>query len=78
MTPDGREMTRIRVDSSSIASVGYLPDQRLMEVEFVTGRLYAYEEVPETVFRELLAAESVGRYFSAHVRPAGYRYQKIA
>lgn len=71
-------MTRIPVNSSSIASVGYLPEKRLMEVEFVTGRLYAYEEVPEPVFRGLLEAESVGRYFSTHVRPAGFRYQKLA
>lgn len=71
-------MKRIPVESSSIASVGYLPGERRMEVEFVTGRLYAYEDVPEPVFRGFLEAESKGRFFSTHVRPAGFGYRKIA
>lgn len=71
-------MERIPVESSSIASVGYLPEEQRMEVEFVTGRLYAYDEVPEPVFRGLLAAESKGRFFSTHVRPAGFPYRKLA
>ncbi|HEX8390836.1 MAG TPA: KTSC domain-containing protein [Longimicrobium sp.] len=71
-------MTRIPMDSSSIASVGYEPEKRLLEVEFVTGRLYEYAQVPEPIFRGLQEAESAGRFFSTHIRSAGFPYRKLA
>lgn len=60
-------MTRVPVTSSNIASVGYEagegeePDGTL-EIEFRSGHLYAYEAVPEALYRELLTADSPGKF----------------
>lgn len=61
-------MRRRPVQSSNIVSVGYDPDWLLLEVEFKGERVYQYSVVPEYVYQELLAAESVGSHFIANIR----------
>ena len=61
-------MQRHPVSSTNLASVGYdLPSQTL-EVEFNSGGIYQYFDVPEHVHQELLAAGSVGSYFSRSIK----------
>ena len=60
-------MTRIR--SSSVTAVGYDEDRHELWVRFVSGEVYVYAMVPPSVHRELLAAESVGRFVNARVKP---------
>jgi alpha-mannosidase len=60
---------RTRVKSSVIASVGYDARQRRLEVEFHNGRVYAYFEVPASVYEDLVTAESVGKFFNEGVKP---------
>lgn len=55
-------MNRTDVESSMIRSVGYDPVSEILEIEFNSGGIYQYGEVPEEVWRELMAAESKGRY----------------
>jgi hypothetical protein len=69
-------MERQMVSSSCLKSVGYDPDRCLLEIEFLTGGVYQYFEVPESIFRELMAAPSHGKYFLQHIRDK-YRYQRI-
>ena len=40
----------------------------LLEVEFLSGSLYMYLHVPESVYDGLMAASSKGRYFWANIR----------
>ena len=61
-------MHRDPVRSSVIASVGYSPDENLLQVEFTTGRVYTYHRVPPHVHAALLAARSIGRYFNTRIR----------
>jgi hypothetical protein len=61
-------MERKPVDSSQIASVGYDPLTLTLEIEFRTGGVYRYADVPEVVALALQGAESVGTYFGKHVR----------
>jgi hypothetical protein len=61
-------MDREQVKSSNIKSVGYDPEQKILEIEFKSGAVYQYEEVPEDVFQEMLVAESVGKYFNTQVK----------
>jgi hypothetical protein len=70
-------MTRVRVSSSNLASIGYDPDNQILEVEFRNGGVYQYFDVPEHVHRDLMAASSHGRYFGVYVKNAGYRFRKI-
>jgi hypothetical protein len=73
----GERIQRIGVSSSALRSVGYDPEQRVLEIEFTSGAVYQYFDVPPEVYRGLMAAESHGRYFHQHVRDAGYRYQRM-
>ena len=68
-------MERQSVDSSNLASVGYDAENEILEVEFNHGGVYQYFDVPEDVYRELMAAPSHGRYFMANIR-GDYEYEK--
>jgi hypothetical protein len=74
---EGDLMQRTPVSSSALASVGYDTRKRQLEVEFTSGRVYVYFDFPVSEYENLLAAESLGRYFGDHVRNAGYRYAQI-
>jgi hypothetical protein len=62
-------MRRDRLDSSSLASVGYDAARRVLEVEFLNGGVYEYRDVPEEKYNGLLEADSKGRYLNAEVKP---------
>jgi hypothetical protein len=70
-------MYRAPLTSSTLASAGYCSRQRLLELEFKTGHVYRYFEVPPEQYQQLLAAESNGRYFNAHIRHC-YHFQQIS
>jgi hypothetical protein len=55
------------VESSMIHAVGYDAAAHELEVVFNSGRIYRYQDVPQTVYDELLVAESKGRYMLANV-----------
>ncbi len=56
------------VESRALASVGYSARLRALEITFKRGGTYRYLEVPRSVYRELLAAESKARFYNANVR----------
>ena len=69
-------MQRISVQSSNIRSVGYEPGSETLEVEFSSGRIYQYFDVPESEYEGLMSAPSKGRYFNASIKER-YRCQQI-
>ncbi len=73
----GELIQRIGVSSSALRSVGYDQEQRVLEIEFTSGEVYQYFDVPPEVYRGLMAAESHGRYFHQHMRNKSYRYQRM-
>lgn len=56
------------VSSSVLASVGYSKHLHALEVEFKTGAIYRYLEVPKQVYDELMSAPSKAAYYDAKVR----------
>ncbi len=60
-------MNREPVESSMIRSVGYDAATETLEVEFTSGTVYQYVEVPPEVHRELMEAGSCGSYMRACV-----------
>jgi hypothetical protein len=56
-------MQRRSVTSSNVASVGW--EEETLEVEFVSGHVYLYHEVPEGEYQALLGADSIGRALSS-------------
>jgi KTSC domain len=61
-------MRRTHVDSSAVSSVGYDERSSVLEVEFSSGDVYDYYEVPPTVYKDLLRAPSIGSFVSQRVR----------
>jgi hypothetical protein len=60
---------RRRVQSSVIRSVGYDAAASVLEIEFVDSRsVYAYYDVPLSVYEELVTADSMGVYFNDFVK----------
>jgi KTSC domain len=59
---------RIPVQSTNVASVGYSRQLQALEIEFTRGAIYRFLNVPPSVHRELLAAESKGHFIAEHIR----------
>ena len=57
----------IRVDSTSIESVGYDGVGNLY-VKFTSDKFYTYCNVPRHVYLGLIGAKSTGRYFTENVK----------
>jgi hypothetical protein len=69
-------MQRARVQSSSIASVGYDEEQQILEIVFHDGRVYHYLEVPPERVLSLLRAESKGRFLNSDIKP-NFQYRAV-
>ena len=57
-----------RMTSSVIRAYRYHPETKRLEIDFVSGRRYAYLDVPAQVAEALRMASSKGEYFNARVR----------
>lgn len=70
-------MDRQYVASSHIVSIGYDPVNMVLEVEFNTGAIYQYYDIPQSIYDGLMAADSHGSYLAAYVKKGGYRYAQV-
>lgn len=66
-------MEMIKVISSNVVAVGY--DENDLYVDYKSGS-YVYRDVPKDIYKELLNAESKGKYIWAKVR-GQYECMKI-
>lgn len=70
-------MNRIPVESSNLKSIGYDPEQQILEIEFRGNVVWQYRNVPMSVWLELESAPSKGKYFQSQIRErfasSGYR-----
>jgi hypothetical protein len=76
-TESEQAIRRTAVSSSALRSVGYDAAARVLEIEFHNGDVYQYFEVPPEVYEELMASDSLGRYFHRKVRSGQFRYRKM-
>lgn len=56
-------MERKRVDSGSIRSVGYEDRTRTLEIEFTSGTIMQYQNVPAEIYRRFVAAPALTSFF---------------
>ena len=59
---------RQSVLSSAIAKVGYSKRRHILEIEFVNGAVYRYFDIPFSVHRDLMSAESKARFYDSNIR----------
>jgi len=69
-------MNREKVDSSNIEAFGYDADDELLEVEFKSGDVFEYYQVPEKTVLDFRGADSKGKYFNQKIRTV-YRFCKL-
>lgn len=71
-------MQRVPVESSSIASIGYASQRRVLELQFLqSGEVYQYFDVPAEEYAAFLDADSKGTYLNQVFKLRGYRYIRI-
>ena len=70
-------MNRIPVSSSNLLSVGYEATTRTLEIEFRSGSVYQYLNVPPKIYEGLITAGSHGKYFDSYIKKGGYFYRRI-
>lgn len=69
-------MERISVRSSNLKSVGYDSETSTLEIQFHSGGIYQYFNVPIQRYEALMGASSKGRYFDTYIKDK-YRFKKL-
>ena len=64
-------------ESKLLASSAYDVRKHTLYLRFLSGDVYRYFDFPQDRYRELLNAESHGRYFLSHIRNH-FRYERLA
>jgi hypothetical protein len=59
---------RQRVESNVISQVGYSQRRHWLEIKFASGAIYRYLDVPRSVYRDLLSAESKAGYYARYIK----------
>lgn len=59
---------RVHLNSSTLAAAAYDPILAQLELDFRDGSRYVYSGVEPAIFRELVCADSKGRYFNRYIR----------
>ncbi len=67
----------IQVDSSNLAAIGYEVNTSTLTIQFKSGAIYEYYDVPQFEFDNLMGAESKGTYANQNIYKR-YRQNKIA
>ena len=66
------------LDSTALAAVSYDETARTLRATFRDNRrTYVYEGVPREEYAALMAAESRGAWFNAHIRDR-YRFREVS
>ena len=69
-------MKRDPVSSSNIASVGYDEPSEILEIEFMSGSVDRYYNVPQSIYDALIAAPSAGQFFAYQIKNA-FPYSRV-
>lgn len=65
---ENNERDYIPVESDAIQAVAYSAAEHTLYVRLVNQKEYCYHAVPNSVVREWLSSESLGRYYNAKIR----------
>jgi KTSC domain len=61
-------ISRQPVHSHALAAVGYSKRLHALEVEFISGAIYRYSNVPPQLYRDFLSAASKAQFYDTNVR----------
>ena len=69
-------ITRTKIISDTLLSVGYDPDSELLELEFANGDICNYQKVQPYLYMGLMGSDSKDAYFNTYIRDK-YHAEKI-
>ena len=69
-------MDRQLVQSNNLRSIGYDQNTNTLEIEFHSGGIYQYFNVPESIYLAPMKAVSKGSYFHHYIKEH-YRYKHV-
>ncbi len=72
----GDSMERQPVQSCNLRSVGYDNKLKNLEIEFHSGLIYQYQNVPSQIYANLLSAQSTGTFFTDKIKNR-YRSKRL-
>ena len=75
--PKPPDLTKLPRESSVVHGYHYEPNTRDLHVQFPSGDIYRYRDVPMEKVASMLETESPGRYFGAKIR-GFYNGKKVA
>lgn len=71
-----KKLVKHIVDSTNLEWVSYDEDNQDLYIQFRSGGLYVYHQVPKNIFEDLLKAGSKGRYHNIKIKYK-YDYEKL-
>jgi len=69
-------MQRQAMESTTMRSAGYDQKDQILEVEFQSGMIYQYLDIPPAIYKEFLESVSKGRYFNSEIRDT-YEFVRV-
>lgn len=57
------------VKSSNIKAVGYDDETATLIIEFQSGAIWTFDQVPASTHAALMEADSIGRFFAKEIKP---------
>lgn len=73
---NGVKIIMIPVDSSNIQAIGYSFQERVLQVDFLSGSRYRYIAVEPEVFERFIHAPSIGRFLNREIKKV-YDYRQV-
>jgi len=72
----GDTLERKPVESCNLKSVGYDNNLKNLEIEFHSGLIYQYQNVPSHIYANLISAHSTGTFFTDEIKNR-YRSKRL-
>ena len=69
-------LTKQFTNSSQVKQIDYKPEEKILEVIFLTGKKYQYLDVPQELWLKALEAESIGKFLNSEVK-GKFTYKQI-
>lgn len=63
-------------NSSQVKQIDYKPEEKILEVTFLTGKKYAYYDVLAETWDGVKNAESIGKFLNSEVK-GKFKYKQI-
>jgi uncharacterized protein YuzE len=62
------EMKPCPKESTNVKAIGYDPEAATLRIQFASGKTYEYAGVPDDVYIDLMASDSIGRFVASNIR----------